>query len=129
MSVKKWLTGLVVMLAMIVVVTTLGSLGVFAESGVITQPMETVKAIEVKLNDDYFNPKVITILNGKTTPLILKNEGKKEHTFTVEKLGIDAEVQPGKEKTITVKPKNTGTYELICRYHFSKGMDGKVIVK
>jgi len=129
MSVKKWFTGLVVLLAMIVVVTTLGSLGVFAESGVVTQPMETVNAIEVKLNDDYFNPKVITILNGKTTTLILKNEGKREHTFTVEKLGIDAEVQPGKEKTITVKPEKPGTYELICRYHFSKGMEGKVIVK
>lgn len=129
MSVKKWLTGLVILLAMIVVVTTLGSIGVFAESGVVTQPMETVKAIEVELNDDYFNPKVITIPNGRTTTFILKNEGKKEHTFTVEKLGIDAEVQPGKEKTITVKPKKPGTYELICRYHFQEGMVGKVIVK
>jgi uncharacterized cupredoxin-like copper-binding protein len=129
MSVKKWLTGLAVLFALIVIGTTLGSLGVFAESGAVTQPMETVKAIEVKLNDDNFNPKVITILNGKTTPLILKNEGKKEHTFTVEKLGIDAEVQPGQEKTITVEPKNPGTYELICRYHFQQGMVGKVIVK
>ena len=129
MSMKKWLTGLVVLLAMIVVVTTPGSLSVFAESGVVTQPMESVKAIEVELNDDYFNPKVITIPNGRTTTLILKNKGKKKHTFTVEKLGIDAEVQPGKEKTITVKPKQPGTYELICRYHFQEGMVGKVIVK
>jgi plastocyanin len=129
MSVKKWVTGLVVVLAMVVVVTTLGSLGVFAESGVVTQPMETVKSIEVELNDDYFNPKVITIPNGTTTTLILKNKGKKEHTFTVEKLGIDAEVQPGKEKNITVKPKQPGTYELICRYHLQEGMVGKVIVK
>ena len=129
MSVKKWLTGLVVLLAMIVVVTTSGSLGVFAESNVVTQPMETVKMIEVELNDDYFNPKVITIPNGRTTTLILKNQGKKEHTFTVEKLGIDAEIQPGTEKTITMKPEKPGTYELICRYHFQEGMVGKVIVK
>ena len=129
MSVKKWLTGLVVLLAMIVVVTTSGSLGVFAESRVATQPMETVKAIEVELNDDYFNPTVITIPNGRTTTLILKNVGKKEHTFTVKELRIDAEVQPGKEKTITVKPEKPGTYELICRYHFNEGMVGKVIVK
>jgi plastocyanin len=126
MSVKKWVTGLVVVLAM--VVTSLGSLGVFAESG-FAQPMETVKSIEVELNDDYFNPKTITIPNGTTTTLILKNNGKKEHTFTVEKLGIDAEIQPGKEKNITVKPKQPGTYELICRYHFQEGMVGKVIVK
>jgi uncharacterized cupredoxin-like copper-binding protein len=129
MSVKKWVTGLVVVLALVVVVSTLGSLGVFAESGVVTQPMETVKSIEVELNDDYFNPKVITIPNGTTTKLILKNKGKKEHTFTVEKLEIDVEVQPGKEKNITVKPKQPGTYELICRYHSQEGMVGKVIVR
>ncbi|MFJ5762158.1 cupredoxin domain-containing protein [Neobacillus sp. NPDC093182] len=129
MSVKKWVTGLVVLLAMIAVVTTSGSPGVFAESRVATQPLETMKAIEVELNDDYFNPKVITIPNGRTTTLILKNVGKKEHTFTVKELRIDAEVQPGKEKTITVTPEKSGTYELICRYHFNEGMVGKVIVK
>lgn len=129
MFVNKCLAGLVVLLAMIVVVNTAGSIGVFAESGVVSQPMETVKDIEVELNDNYFNPKVITISNGRTTTLILKNKGKKEHTFTVEKLGIDAEVQPGKEITITVQPKKPGTYELICRYHFHEGMAGKVIVK
>lgn len=129
MSVKKWLTGLVALLAMIVVVTTPGSLSVFAESGVVARPIESVKAIEVELNDDYFNPKVITIPNGRTTTLILKNKSKKNHTFTVEKLGIDAEVQLGTEQTITVKPEKTGTYDLICRYHLQKGMVGKVIVK
>jgi len=121
---KKWLMGLVALFAMVIGVMTSGSLGVLAESDVVRQ-----KAIEVQLNDDYFNPETITIPSGKTTTLILKNQGQKEHTFTVEKLGIDAEVQPGKEKTITVKPQNPGTYELICRYHFNSGMVGKVIVK
>ncbi len=124
MSMKNWLTGLVVLFAMVIGVIASGSLSVLAESDVVRQ-----KAIEVQLNDDYFNPETITIPNGKTTTLILKNEGQKEHTFTVEKLGIDAEVQPGKEKTITIKPQNPGTYELICRYHFNSGMVGKVIVK
>lgn len=127
MSVKKWVSGLVVVLATVVVVTTLGSFGVSAESRVVTQP--AVKSIEVELNDDFFNPEVITIPNGTATTLILKNKGKKEHTFTVEKLGIDAEVQAGKEKTITVQPKQPGTYELICRYHSQEGMVGKVIVE
>ncbi|AXI28574.1 cupredoxin domain-containing protein [Priestia aryabhattai] len=124
MSMKNWLTGWVVLFAMVIGVITSGSLGVLAESDVVRQ-----QAMEVQLNDDYFNPETITIPSGKTITLILKNEGQKEHTFTVEKLGIDAEVQPGKEKTITVKPQNPGTYELICRYHFNSGMVGKVIVK
>ena len=127
--VKKWLTGTVVFLAMIVVVINSGSFSVFAESIDVTQPIESVNAIEVELNNDYFNPKDITIPNGKTTTLILKNKGSKKHTFTVEKLGIDTEVQSGKEKTITVKPTETGTFDLICRYHFQEGMVGKVIVK
>jgi uncharacterized cupredoxin-like copper-binding protein len=129
MNVKNWLTGWVFLFTMMVVVLTSGSLSVFAESSVVTQPIESVNAIEVELNDDYFNPKVITIPNGKTTTLILKNKGRKEHTFTVEKLRIDAEVQPGKEKTITVNPINSGTYELVCRYHYNEGMVGQVIVK
>ena len=115
------------MLAMIV--TTLGSLSVSAATVVETNSMETVKPIVVELNDHYFNPKNITIPEGTSTTLILKNKGKVEHTFTVENLEIDAEVQPGKEKTITVKPKQSGTYELICRYHVQQGMVGKVIVK
>lgn len=55
MSVNKWLSKLVVLLAVIVVVTISNSPGVFAESRVATQPMETVKAIEVQLNDNYFH--------------------------------------------------------------------------
>lgn len=124
MSMKNWLTGWVVLFAMVIGVITSGSLDVLAESDLVRQ-----QAMEVQLNDDYFNPETITIPSGKKTTLILKNEGQKEHTFTVEKLGIDAEVQPGKEKTITVKPQSPGTYELICRYHFNSGMVGKVIVK
>ncbi len=124
MSMKKWLTGWVILFAMLIGVITSGALGVLAKSDVVRQ-----KAMEVQLNDDYFNPETITVPSGKTITLILKNKGQKEHTFTVEKLGIDAEVQPGKEKTITVKPQNSGTYELICRYHFNSGMVGKVIVK
>lgn len=129
MFVKKRLTSMVILLVMIVVVSNPGSLSVFAESVDVTQPIESVNAIEVELNDNYFNPKDITISNGKTTTLILRNKGSKKHTFTVEKLGIDTEVRSGTEKTITVKPIETGTYNLICRYHFQEGMVGKVIVK
>jgi plastocyanin len=129
LSVKKWVREWGSWLALMVVVTTLGSFSVLAESTFETQLTESVKSIEVELNDDNFNPKVITVPNGKTTTLILKNKGVKEHTFTVEKLGIDIEVQPGQEKTISVQPKQVGTYELICRYHFREGMVGSVMVQ
>lgn len=128
MPVKKLVTGLILFVALFTVVTTIGLHSGFAETGVVTKPTENVNMIEVELNDDYFNPKVISIPNGITTTLKLRNKGKKEHTFTVEKLGIDIELQPGKEKNISVKPEQKGTYELICRYHFQEGMVGKVNV-
>ncbi|MGG0280034.1 cupredoxin domain-containing protein [Bacillus pacificus] len=129
MSIRTWLFRFIGFLVMLVGVTTLNSLNVFASINVVTQPVESAKVIEVELNDDYFKPKVITIPIEESTTLLLKNKGKSEHTFTVKKLGIDVVVESGKEKNITVKPKNTGTYELICRYHLLKGMEGKVIVK
>ncbi|PEK08774.1 cupredoxin domain-containing protein [Bacillus toyonensis] len=129
MSMNKWLFPLLGLFVMIVSVITLDSINVVASANVVTQPIESTKVIEVELNDDYFNPNVITIPIEVTTTLLLKNKGKNEHTFTVKKLGIDVVVESGKEKNITIKPKNTGTYELICRYHLLKGMEGKVIIK
>jgi plastocyanin len=125
MTMKKWLRGFGVLLAVIAVMTAGSSISAFAQSDNETRPMNT---IEVELNDDFFNPKAITVSSGSTTTLILKNKGKKEHTFTVEKLNVDVELQPGEEKTISVKPEKPGTYELICRYHFKEGMVGEVIV-
>jgi plastocyanin len=128
MNIKKWFIGVALLLA-VILVTIPTSLNVYAQTGVDHQAVEPVQAIEVEMNDNFFNPKVISIPNGKRTTLVLKNKGMREHTFTVDKLGIDAEVQPGKEMTITVEPKTPGTYELICRYHVQAGMVGKVMVK
>ncbi len=129
MSMNKLLFRFTGLLVMIVGMITFSSFHAFASVNVVTQPIDATKVIEVELNDDYFNPNVITIPIEQSTTFLLKNKGKSEHTFTVKKLGIDVVVESGKEKNITVKPKNTGTYELICRYHLLKGMEGKVIVK
>lgn len=129
MSMNKWLFRLTGFLVIIVGMITFSSFHVFASVNVVTQPIDSTKVIEVELNDDYFNPNVITIPIEQSTTLLLKNKGKSEHTFTVKTLGIDVVVESGKEKNITVKPTSAGTYELICRYHLLKGMEGKVIVK
>lgn len=129
MSMNKWLFRFTGLLVMIVGMTTFSSFHAFASVNVVTQPIDSTKVIEVELNDDYFQPNVITIPIEESTTLLLKNKGKHEHTFTVKKLDIDVVVEPGKHKNITVKPTSTGTYELICRYHLLKGMEGKVIIK
>lgn len=126
MSVKNWLAGLFVM---IMVMSISAPLHVFATTESETKPVDTVEGMVVELHDDYFNPDVITIAKGEPTKLLLKNEGQKQHTFTVEKLGIDVEVQPGEQKAIIVKTEETGTYDLICRFHEKEGMVGEVIIE
>ena len=128
MIIRRWLTGVILFLTAVLLIATPGSNLVFAESGT-SQADDRAPSIVVELNDDYFNPKNITIPNGTKSTLVLKNKGSKPHTFTVKMLNIDVEVQPGKETTITLDPKQANTYDLTCKYHFNVGMVGKVIVK
>ena len=128
MSINKWLFRFIGFLVMLVVITTLNSLNVFASVNDLAQPIASAKVIEVELNDDYFNPNVITIPINESTTLLLKNKGKSEHTFTI-KNSVLTSSSSQEKKNITVKPNSAGTYELICRYHLLKGMEGKVIVK
>lgn len=72
MSMNKWLFPLLGLFVMIVSVITLDSINVVASANVVTQPIESTKVIEVELNDDYFNPNVITIPIEETTTLLLK---------------------------------------------------------
>nr|WP_176545196.1 cupredoxin domain-containing protein [Bacillus sp. AFS041924] len=128
MILRSWLTGVILFLMVVLLIATPSSNLVFAESAV-SQADDRESSIVVELNDDYFNPKNIVIPNGTKSTLVLKNKGSKPHTFTVKMLNIDVEVQPGKETTISVEPKQANTYDLICKYHFNVGMVGKVIVK
>lgn len=124
--IKNWLSRLIVF-ATILLFAIPVNIKAFAESQI--SQSEQRAQILVELNDDYFNPKTITIPNGAKTTLLLKNKGSKPHTFTVKMLNIDVEVQPGKETAINVEPKQANTYDLTCKYHFNVGMVGKVIVK
>ncbi|MDD1367072.1 cupredoxin domain-containing protein, partial [Bacillus sp. MHSD17] len=80
MSMNKWLFRLTGFLVIIVGMITFSSFHVFASVNIVTQPIDSTKVIEVELNDDYFNPNVITIPIEQSTTLLLKNKGKSEHT-------------------------------------------------
>ncbi|WP_156857160.1 cupredoxin domain-containing protein [Oceanobacillus sp. AG] len=125
MSIKNPLIRFVGVFAVIMVLSSFGSLHGIAE----TEARNANNEVVVELNDDFFNPDVITLPNEETTILLLQNKGMKEHTFTVKGLAIDVELQPGEEKKISIKPGKTGTYELICRYHEQEGMVGEVVVE
>lgn len=73
-------------------------LNVFASVNDLAQPIASAKVIEVELNDDYFNPNVITIPINESTTLLLKNKGKSEHTFTIKNSVLTSSSSQEKKK-------------------------------
>ena len=59
---------------------------------------------------------------------MLKSEAQ-FHTFTVEALGIDEDVNPGKSVEFTYTFDKAGTYDLICIPHQTLGMTGSITVR
>jgi plastocyanin len=83
---------------------------------------------EVEMDDDYFKPKTITGKAGSTVKIELKNEGSNEHNFTIDsqKKTADADVEPGKTATVSVKIPASGSVQFYCEYHKGLGMVGTV---
>ena len=80
-------------------------------------------------NGDYvYNPSEITVGTGKTVKFTLTAQ-EEFHTFTVDDLGIDLEVEAGDTQSITFTFDEPGSYDLICIPHESLGMVGKIIVQ
>lgn len=82
----------------------------------------------VMIEDNYFNPKTITIETGQK--IIWVNKGKKDHTVTSSSGDFDSEhIAPGDTfGYVFTKP---GVYKYSCSIHsfLFFGMKGKVIVK
>lgn len=76
--------------------------------------------------DNYFKPKTITGKPGSTVKVELKNEGQREHNFTIDGQKANADVQPGKNATVSVVIPKSGSVQFYCQYHKGLGMVGTV---
>lgn len=83
---------------------------------------------EVELDDFYVKPTVLQGKPGEQVRLELKNEGKTEHTFTIDSEGVDQDLQPGDEAEVTVTIPKSGAVSFYCKYHKSSGMAGALAV-
>jgi plastocyanin len=83
---------------------------------------------EVELDDFYFKPTVLEGTPGEKVKLELKNEGKVEHTFTIDAQNIDQDLQPGDEAEVTVTIPKSGSVSFYCKFHKSSGMAGALAV-
>jgi plastocyanin len=85
------------------------------------------KETEVEMYDDYFKPKTISGKAGSTVKIELKNEGQREHNFRIDsQKGVDADVEPGEDGSVTLKIPASGSVQFYCEYHKGLGMTGTV---
>jgi len=94
-----------------------------------TKSVEDSGKTEVELDDFYFEPTVLEGTPGQEVTLELKNEGKVEHSFTVDSQGIDKDLEPGDEGKVTVTIPQSGAIAFYCTYHKSSGMAGALAVQ
>ena len=77
--------------------------------------------------DDKFKPTTITGKPGATVTVALTNTGANKHNFKIDgQPKADADVDPGKSATATVKIPKSGSVQFYCEYHKGLGMVGTV---
>ena len=84
---------------------------------------KTVKKgkISVEADDFYFKPTFLKAKPGTTVTVSLKNEGKTQHTFTSDALGVDQTLNPDQKATVTVTLPASGATNFYCRFHGPTG--------
>lgn len=80
--------------------------------------------LELELDNFYFEPTFIKLPGGSTVKVELFNEGDVAHTFTIDGLDIDEELQPDARKEIEIDIGTETRYEFYCRFHGDQGMRG-----
>ena len=75
-----------------------------------------------------FDPAGLTFDAGETVEFTLVGESQ-FHTFTVEELGIDVNVNGGETVSFDYTFDEPGTYTLICIPHQALGMVGTITVR
>ena len=75
-----------------------------------------------------FKPNKFAFNKGQTVTFKMSAETE-YHTFTVDKLEIDEDIDAGETKNFKVTFNETGTFELYCIVHKASGMVGEIVVK
>ena len=90
------------------------------------------RVVSVGLQDEssiyVFNPAQLSFAKGETVSIELTSQNE-FHSFTVDSLGLDVEVEAGESTSVTYTFDTVGTYDLICIPHESLGMVGTITVQ
>lgn len=93
-----------------------------------TEEVAGVPEFELELDEFYFSPTVLSGEAGQTISLELLNNGSNVHTFTVDAVSVDVEVQPGQNAFTKVTFPESGAFLFYCRFHAGGGMRGGLSV-
>ena len=84
--------------------------------------------VKVEADDFYFKSTFLKAQPGTTVTVSLKNEGKTQHTFTIDGLGVDQTLNPDQKAKVTVTLPASGATNFYCRFHgpqaTNQGMQG-----
>jgi hypothetical protein len=63
-------------------------------------------------------------------PFVIRNDGRNLHNVTIETIGFDFDIRPGRQ--IYLEPVGQelglGEHTIVCKYHSDQGMTGKITV-
>jgi len=96
-----------------------------------TTPKDVVEVVNQDVGGSgayTFKPNKFAFNKGQTVTFKMSAETE-YHTFTVDKLEIDEDIDAGETKNFKVTFNETGTFELYCIVHKSSGMVGEIVVK
>lgn len=97
--------------------------GTVADPGTTAAGGVTARKVEIKAANFTFEPTAVALTAGEGAQFAITNGDQTEHNLTVEGLGVDQDVEPGKTAEAPVtKALEAGTYKFHCKYHPTKMM-------
>ncbi|HEX2052241.1 MAG TPA: cupredoxin domain-containing protein [Actinomycetota bacterium] len=85
-------------------------------------------SIELELDDNYFEPTVLTGTANQEITLELFNEGGNIHNFSLSAQNVDQDLQEGGTEEVSVRFPESGAVTFFCKYHSELGMRGELRV-
>jgi plastocyanin len=85
-------------------------------------------SIELELDDNYFEPTIMSGKAGQEITLELFNEGGNIHNFSITEQNISEDLEEGGKEEVKVKFPESGAVKFFCQYHQELGMRGELKV-
>lgn len=85
-------------------------------------------SVELELDDNYFEPTILTGTAGQEITLELFNEGGNIHNFSLSEQNVDQDVEEGGTEEVEVSFPESGAVQFFCKYHAELGMRGELKV-